>query len=260
MRSRNGIWILEPMTNNIRPSLVRRREPRSAALALSLAIVLIAVVAVAAVAATGLGRVTRFHVRFSTRHVASATGLVLRTSGRPPRPGFAEAPAVRQTVILPRGTRLRLQALPQCRASDALIAADGAEGACPARTRVGSGGADGLLNGAPVHFDIGIYAVRGHLVFAAERAGQPLKQAFVGAARGTRLLLTVPTLGGQIAPTGFAARIPARPAGKVWLRTPARCPQTGHWTAAGQFQGVSSPGPDGHSVTGRRTLTELMPC
>jgi hypothetical protein len=31
---------------------------------------------------------------------------------------------------------------------------------------MGTGGADGLLSGQPVHFDVGIYAVRGKLVFA----------------------------------------------------------------------------------------------
>jgi hypothetical protein len=185
---------------------------------------------------------------------------MLRTAGRPPQSGITEAPAVRQTVILPPGTRLRLQALPQCSASDALIAAESAEVACPARSRVGSGGADGALDGAPVHFDIGIYAVRGHLVFAAERGGKPLKQSFVGVARGARLLLTVPTLGGRIAPTGFDARIPARAGGQVWLRTPPQCPRSGYWTAVGRFQGVSSAGTGGHPVTPAQTLLDRTPC
>jgi hypothetical protein len=167
---------------------------------------------------------------------------------------------VRQTVILPPGTRMRLAALPQCLASDALIAAQGAEVACPARSRVGGGGADGVLSGAPVHFDIGIYAVRGHLVFAAERGRLPLKQAFVGIAQGGHLVLTVPTLGGAIAPTGFNASIPARPGGKVWLLTPAQCPRSGHWTALGRFQGVSSPDPGAPAVTRSQTLEDRMPC
>ena len=243
-------------------SVPRRPMPRLAAFAraFTAALLLVAVVAVAAVAATGLGRATKFSARFSTQHTASASGLVLRTAGRPPRGGITEAPAVRQTVILPSGTRLRLQALPQCRASDALIAADGAEAACPPRSRVGSGGADGVLDGAPVHFDIGIYAVRGRLVFAAERGGLPLKQSFLGVARGARLLLTVPTLAGRIAPTGFDARIPARPGVNEWLRTPEQCPRSGHWTTVGHFQGVSSAGPDGRPVTHAQTLVDRIPC
>lgn len=242
--------------------LSRRPQLRLTALARAviLALVSVAVVAAAAAAATGLGRATKFRASFSTQRTASASGLVLRTTGRPPQAGITEPPAVRQTVILPRGTRLGLQALPQCRASDTLIALEGAEGACPARSRVGSGEADGVLDGAPVHFQIGIYAVRGRLVFAAERGGQPLKQSFVGVARGARLVLTVPTLGGRIAPTGFDARIPRRPGGNAWLRTPAHCPRSGHWTAVGRFQGVSSAGPGGHAITPAQTLVHRMPC
>jgi hypothetical protein len=243
-------------------SLSRRPGLRPAVLtrAVMLALVGLAVVTGAAVAATGLGRATKLRARFSTERTASATGLVLSTTGRPPPAGTTEAPAVRQTVDLPAGTRLRLAALPQCRASDALIAAEGAEVACPARSRVGSGGADGVLNSAPVHFDIGIYAVRGRLVFAAEQGGKPLKQSFLGVARGASLVLTVPTLGGRIAPTGFHARISARPGGRAWLRTPAQCPRSGHWIAVGHFQGVSSADPHAHVVTPAQTLVDRMPC
>jgi hypothetical protein len=264
MRSRGEVWMLRTMSKNIqldqRLGINGRVERRFAALAVIVGVVLATVVTAAAVAATGLGRVTKFSVRFSTQRTGSASGLVLRTTGRLPRAGMTEAPAVRQTVILPRGTRLRLEALPQCHASDALIAAEGAEAACPARSRVGSGGADGVLSGAPVHFDIGIYAVRGHLVFAAEHGTMPLKQSFDGVAHGVRLLLSVPTIGGQIAPTGFDAQIPARPGGKAWLRTPEHCPRSAHWTAVGHFQGVSSAGPDGHPVTLTQTLVDRMPC
>jgi hypothetical protein len=216
--------------------------------------------AAAAYAAVGLGPATKFRARFTTVQPGSASGLVLKTTGKPPSAGTTEPPAVQQTVILPRGTSLHLGRLPQCTASDAAIAMQGAEAACPARTRVGHGGADGLFNGAPVHFDLGIYAVRGHLVFAAEQGGKPLKQSFKGIAVGRRLILRVPTLNGQIAPTAFSARIAARPAGHVWLRTPRRCPASGHWRAVGRFQGVSSPDPSGHVVTPAQVLVDRVPC
>jgi hypothetical protein len=225
-----------------------------------LALVVAAVVAPAALAAVGLGRVNTLRARFGTQRQASPSGLFLRTTGQPPDAGTTEAPAVRQTLTLPAGTRLSLKNLPQCGASRTLILAEGAEGACPVHTRVGSGGADGVLNGAPVHFDIGIYAVRGRLVFAAERGGTPLKQSFDGVARGTRLVLTVPTLGGQIAPTGFDARIPVQPGRAAWLLTPARCPQSGHWTMVGRFQGVSSVDAAARPVTQAQTLVDRMPC
>lgn len=215
---------------------------------------------VAGAASIGLGQLTSFTATFSTRHVASASGLVLRTAGSPPAAGVVNPPAVRQTVVFPAGTRLRLGALPQCHASAAAIAAQGAEGTCPPSSRVGSGGADGILNGKRTHFGIGIYAVSGHLVFAAEENGMPLKQSFPGIGQGRRLVLTVPTLNGMIAPTGFTARIPAGDGATSWLRTPASCPRAGQWTVTGHFQGFSSASRPSHAVTAAQTLTQKLAC
>ena len=259
---RSSAWHEQGAVVMSRHAPLRCRLERLEALprASMLALVLVAVVAPSALAAVGLGRVTTLRARFGTQRTASPTGLFLRTTGQRPDAGTTEAPAVRQALTLPLGTRLRLKNLPQCGASRALIASEGAEGACPVRTRVGSGGADGVLNGARVHFDIGIYAVRGRLVFAAEQGGMPLKQSFDGVARGTRLVLTVPTLGGQIAPTGFDASIPAQPGRGAWLLTPARCPQSGHWTVVGRFQGVSSADATALPVTQAQTRVDRMPC
>jgi hypothetical protein len=231
-----------------------RRAPGLAALAA------LTVTGLAAAATIGLGQPTSFSATFSTHRAATASGLVLRTTGKPPAAGITVPPAVRQTVVFPAGTRLKLSALPQCHASDAAIAAQGAEGACPAASRVGTGGADGILNGKPTHFDIGIYAVRGQLVFAAEQNGKPLKQSFRGVARGARLELTVPTLNGMIAPTGFTARIPAGHRATPWLRTPPSCPASRHWTITGHFQGFSAAAPPSHPVTPAQTLTQKLPC
>jgi hypothetical protein len=238
------------------------RKFRSRVLAGSGILVAAAVLAGAAIAgaSTGLGPVTKFRAAFSTERAGAPSGLALKTRGRPPHAGVTEAAAVQQTVTLPAGTVLRLDRLPQCKASDAQISAHGAEGACPRNSRVGSGGADGVLGGSAVHFDVGIYAVRGHLVFAAERAGRPLDQFFVGVADGRRLILTVPTLGGRIAPTGFDARIPAKPGGRTWLRTPAVCPATGRWKIAGRFQGLSSASPPGAPVTAPQKVSDLVRC
>jgi hypothetical protein len=245
---------MNPHTPHSTLHLAGRRAPAFAVLAA------LTVAGAAAAATIGLGRPTSFTASFSTRHAGSASGLVLHTTGKPPAAGITVPPAVRQTVVFPAGTHIRLAALPQCRASDAAIAAQGAEGACPASSRVGTGGADGILNGKPTHFDIGIYAVRGELVFAAEQNGKPLKQAFHGIAHGARLELTVPTLNGMIAPTGFRARIPAGHGPTPWLRTPASCPTSAHWTITGHFQGFSAAAPPSHPVTAAQTLTEKLPC
>ena len=244
------------MRHSTQRSLHRKALTRSAPLAL----VAVAVTAAVAQAAITIGPTTSFRARFTTPHPGAASGLVLKTTGRPPASGTSEAPAVQQTVILPAGTTLKLVHLPQCQATDTAIATQGAETACPHASRVGSGGADGVFDGAHVHFDIAIYAVRRHLVFAAERGGQPLKMSFAGFASGRRLILTVPTLGGRIAPTEFDARITARPGHRSWLQTPARCPRSGHWTATGRFQGVSDLTPNATPVTPAQTATDDMPC
>ena len=68
-----------------------------------------------------------------------------------------QAPAVHQVVTLPRGTRLRLGALPSARPATTPRSAH-RRPAPPARVRVGR--TEGL-RGAPVVFDLGVYAVRG---------------------------------------------------------------------------------------------------
>lgn len=208
-------------------------------------VVALAALAVPAVAAAepGIGTADTFTASFSTTRPATATGLKLETTGSPPVAPITLTPMVRQTVILPTGTRLRPTELPQCTATDEQLAADGAEGACPAQSRVGTGRAEGLLDGStPSGFDLGVYAVRGDLFFAAEIAGQPLKRGFYGVATGRRLALTVPTAGGRLAPTLFRMQVPARPGGAKWLRTPERCPSSGRWTVRTVFQGLDAAG------------------
>lgn len=216
--------------------------------------------AASALGAVGVGRATFFKAQFSTRHPGASSGLVLVTKGEPPVSGLTEAPAVRQTVTLPHGTALDLRALPQCNATPAALALQGAEVACPPRSRVGTGFANGLLGGKTVHFDIGIYAVRGHLVFAAERHSTPLKQYFLGSARGDALLLTVPTFAGTIIPTSFSARIAPGEGAQTWLRTPPRCPRSGQWSVTGGFQGLGSAAPGARPVTASQTIIVHAAC
>ena len=135
------------------------------------------------------------------------SGLTLRTAGALPVAPTTVAPAVRQTVKLPRGTRLDLAALHQCEAGRGMLAELGAEAACPPDTRVGSGRAEGIANGARVGFDLSVYAIDGRLFFAGSRDGVSLKTGFYGEAKGRRLVLTVPTNGGAVAPTLFEAEL-----------------------------------------------------
>lgn len=217
---------------------MHRRPPLAGAMLA--AALLAASLPATASADVGLGPATGFEAAFTTPRPGAASGLELRVTGAPPAPGTTQAPAVRQVVTLPRGTRLRLGALPQCTAGDEQLAALSAQAACPASTRVGTGRAEGLLRGAPVVFDLGVYAVRGRLLFAAERDGVGLRQAFAATARGRRLTFVVPTAGGAISPTLFRTRIIA-PDDARWLRTPRRCPRGGDWRFAATFTGLSAP-------------------
>ena len=213
----------------------------------------------AAAAEPGAGKVTAFTADFSSKRPGSRTGVLLRTIGAPPEPPTTVAPVIRQTVSFPAGTRLRVGALPQCDATDEMLAAQGAEAVCPDRNRVGSGRAEGLLSGtATVGFDLAVYAVRGKLFFAGQRGGMPLKQGFFGVPSGRRLVLTVPTMGGLIAPTLFEARIAAQKGSRTWLRTPERCPHSGRWVARGMFQGLTAPG--GDPVGPAQRVRDTTPC
>ena len=181
--------------------MFRRLAPAAAIAAAVLAL------PAAASAAPGIGEPTSFSAAFTTKHPGKPTGLKLRTTGAEPVAPTTVAPAIRQTVKLPRGTRLDLGALHQCDVDAQTLGELGAEAACPLDTRIGSGRAEGIANGALVGFDLSVYAIDGRLYFAGSRAGVPLKTGFYGDAKGRRLVLTVPTSGGAIAPTLFEARL-----------------------------------------------------
>src|SRR4051812_10883261 len=206
----------------------------------------LAAVPAAASADTGLGQATSFRAAFTTHHAGRASGLVLRTTGKPPAAPTTEPAAVRQTITLPAGTKLRLRALLQCHATDAQLAAQGAAVVCPAGTRVGSGRAEGVLAGKPVGFDLAVYAVRGKLLFAAGR------QSFSGVLHGRRLALPAPTLNGAIAPTLFHARID-----RHFLRTPRTC-RGGRWKFGATFQGLTDV--DGSTIGAAQHLSYRQRC
>jgi hypothetical protein len=234
--------------------------PRRLALAVTAAAVagFAAPVAVAVAQGPGAGQATSFLATFTTKRPATSAGVVLRTTGEPPAPPTTVPPVVRQTIAFPAGSILRPGALPQCSATDEVLAAQGAQAVCPAESRVGSGRAEGVLNGAPVTFDLVVYAVRGRLFFAGERDGVPLKQGFYGVASGRRLKLTVPTANGAVAPTLFEARIAPTRAGVAWLRTPKRCPASRRWVATATFQGMTAV--DGTPVGPAQTLETTSSC
>lgn len=224
------------------------------------ALSLVLIAAAVAVAATDIGRPTSFQGGFTAARPGASSGFDIVVTGAPPPAGTQEPPAVRQVVLFPRGTRFDTRAAPACRATAAELQAQGAEAVCPAASRIGTGVAEGVLNGQPVHFDLVAFNFPGRIDFAAESNGMPLKQGFFGRILSRRLILDVPTSNGAIAPTRFEAHIGARKrAGRRYVRTPRTCPRGGRWRFVTTFTGLTAPA--GGTPTGStHTLRDTSRC
>jgi hypothetical protein len=178
----------------------------------------------------------------------------------PPRAEVSEAPAIRELITLAPGTRIDTRGAVLCHASVAQLSASGAEAVCPAASRVGEGKAAGVVSGATVRYDLGVYAFPGKLSFAGERNGVPLRQGFFGVISGRRITLDTPTANGAIEPRLFAATIAAHTrSGHPLIETPKHCPADGTWTISSTFQALSAVS-GGHTVGPRDTVTAHSPC
>lgn len=217
--------------------------------------------AAVAAAAVSIGRLHHVTVHLSATKPNASTALRIDVRGMVPPVGTMLPPAIRQTLTLPLGTRLDVRAAKSvCKASVAELQAKGAEGACPAGSRIGSGLARGIVHGARVHYDLAIYAFPGKLDFAAELMGKPLKVGFFGVISGRRITFDVTTAGGTIAPIEFLAVLPQTSHhGRVLVRTPSSCPQGGKWTSRVKVQALTAV--TGGQPTGpAQTVKAATPC
>jgi hypothetical protein len=207
-------------------------------------------------AAQAPGTVASFHAGFTTARPGASSGYSLRVSAAPPAAGTAVPPFLRQTVSFPAGTRFDTRGARRCTASDAEIREQGARAVCPAASRIGTGAAEGVLGGQPVHFDLVAYDLPGRIHFAAERDGQPLRQGFTGTYAGRTLTIDVGTAGGSIAPTLFEARIAAHARrGRRLVTTPERCPSSRRWRVVSTFTAIDAPGRNAVGPVQRATAT-----
>jgi hypothetical protein len=227
----------------------------------SLAALFVALMATAvAVAATDIGRPSSFQGGFTATRPGASSGFDIVVTGAPPPAGTQEPAAVRQVVLFPRGTRFDTGAVPACHATVADLQAQGAEAVCPASSRIGTGVAEGVLNGQPVHFDLVAFNFPRRIDFAAESNGMPLKQGFFGRISGRRLVLDVPTNNGAIAPTRFEAHISAHQrAGHRYVRTPRTCPRGRRWRFVTTFTGLTPPA-GGALIGSTHTLGDTARC
>ncbi len=230
-----------------------------------------AAVAVAAAAAASLalagtaaaqapGGPPSFEAAFTTAKPATSSGYTLRVAAPAPAAGTVLPNFLRQTVRFPAGTKFATSGARVCTSSDGEVAAEGARAVCPAGSRVGTGVAEGVLGGKPVHFDLVAYNFPGRIHFAAEKDGKPLKQGFYGTVAGRTLTLDVPTAGGAIAPTLFSADIrPGVRNGRAYMTTPRRCAPSGQWRVVTTFVGRTALSGGADVGTPVRTTTDV-PC
>jgi hypothetical protein len=172
--------------------------------------------------------------RFTTTKPGAWTGWITDRALKPFPPGAQPPPARGETIVFPRGTRFDLTGGPNCTASNEQIMRDGL-GACPRRSRVGSGEAS-LYLGAAGSLDIKVYEYLARPGFAyvfTTDSGSVLR-VVRSTVHGNRLTITIPRLmppgGHEPAITRFSLK--TRRAGtrqRPRLRTPPRCPKSGRW-------------------------------
>ena len=168
-----------------------------------------AAVPAAAQEPVGLGTATSATAKLAASKPGALSDLAIRVTGTAPPAGVKLAPALRQTVTLPAGAKLRLP---------------------PKGEQVGTGLAVGDLNGNEVRFPLVVTAEPKALVFTA---GDQSFRAVVSGAR--RLVFTVPTAGGALVPKLFTASL------NDIAYTPRSCPKSRKWTSTIAFQALSAP-------------------
>jgi hypothetical protein len=172
--------------------------------------------------------------RFTTERPGARTGWSFDGALKP-YPAGAQVPPQRELrFVFPRGTRFRLRSVPNCAASDQQIIADGLA-ACPAGSRVGSGGAT-LFLGAAGLLKATAYVVAARptvaIIFTTD-SGTVLRvlRATVNRNRVAATLPAVQLPGGyELAIT--QVRVSLRRAGtraNPLIRTPKTCPRSGRW-------------------------------
>ena len=186
--------------------------------------------------------------RFTTDRPGAPSGRVLRNDYFNTADRGAKPPALKHLRIeLPPGARFATAALPECRASDAeLIARGGA--ACPPGTALG----DEVYvfdTGFPepnrhVTTDIEFFNERGGIIVLSRDRRAGSRVVSHGAVGERTYDLEYPPLPGT-PPEGGGNRsedakfTAAAGPGGPYLRTPATCPSSGHWTFRATFTYVS---------------------
>ncbi|HKP91150.1 MAG TPA: hypothetical protein VJT75_14390 [Thermoleophilaceae bacterium] len=212
----------------------------------AVAVVVQLLLASAAVAAPVKMRHGSVNDRFTTTRPGAASGFnydgVYHAAGDP----TGAPPYMRRMTFYPaRGQRYDTTAAPQCTASDAELAIRGAA-ACPAGSRLGGGKVVGrFMDQFPNELEADFFNAPGEQiilarspVFASVSRGRIAKDQTVTYEAPTCYpwLLPAPCPVDNALQVESHMRTPRYVRnGRAYMRTPPRCPASGHWTARIRF-------------------------
>jgi hypothetical protein len=212
--------------------------------ALALCVLCVAMVAAPAHAANRAS----VSVSLTTRKPATAAGSTQENHIREPGKPGAKPHAVTTIVFrLAPGTVIDTNALPQCKASDADLLAQG-PAACPANSRVNTGvvrSDTGSTGAFPriVHSDIQSFNNQGEIIGVATAREIPFRNVTRSRIQGSTITFDVPQTPGQGEPDPMSSALTdlslvtpvlgteRRP----YERTPPSCPTDGFWTGSVLF-------------------------
>ncbi len=183
----------------------------------------------------GLSPYTRLELAFTARRPATPTGFTFLSQLPAPPAGYG-SPALRSNEFrFPRGTRLNLGAVPACAATDSDFAQQ-ETGACPPNTRVGTGSAEVKLGtGSELALNVTAFNATGRgltIILTSPSGGvvRVLHPTVVGDTVRTTLPRVSLGLGQEASLTRFALQLDGGTSRRPLIRTPAKCPASGHWT------------------------------
>lgn len=182
-------------------------------------------------------------MRYTNGALGVSTGTEVTIRFRNPSdPDGKPIPVRRETFVFPRGTRLDPAVVPACNAIPAALMLLG-ESACPPETRVGGGTATAVSGSPfdPVHIEIDGFENGSGLTLLSTVRGLGIRFVAHAVRNGRTLTVDYPRSPGG-PPDGetalrevnnvFVARSAAT---RAYVRTPSRCPRSGHWTFIGRF-------------------------
>jgi hypothetical protein len=216
-----------------------------------------AAASVAPVSAAGSHQLATTRVEFSNHHPGKATALSLTVRLGDPVGSAAKPPQLtRARFVFPKGMRIHTKLRPQCTASDQQLQMQGT-GACPPKSQVGKGtltadpssgqhitGDDTVINGK--HELIEVVTAQGTTAPAAGTDRLTIKRNVV-TAHPPSTPGGPPDFSTDIRRIHFRIRNIA-PGGHAYIRTPPRCPASGHWRAVGHFHFADGRSATTHSV------------